>query len=193
MTRAKIIVRTIGIIILLGIVVFILLSEYYPPLKLYLSGGEIPVSSNEIQFWIKKVPQKNYYKLCARYLKDPDKTEDPEFGHAIFFEMGIGPSIRGYGLIFNPEDNKIYGGDWWEKKVYPLIDGKIDGNSFIPIFLEGTKFTFRLPEHDFLTWSDAPAYYITIYLPHRSNKLTDEELKKPSIAEIIEGETRIKN
>ena len=127
--NAGMIVGVIATLILVGIVSFILLAKFYPPLKLYLFGGETQISSNDIQFWVKKVQNRNYYKVYARYLKCPLKLSD----HAILFRDE--EKIGGLTVLFNPEDNKIYGGGWakgtkreWE--FYHLGEGEIKNGIF---------------------------------------------------------------
>lgn len=201
--RTKMVILAIVAVVLLSIVSFILLVRFYPPLRLSLFGGEIPISLEDIQFWVKKVPQRNYYRVYARYLKDSKRTEDPDFGHAIFFEADIKNGTHGSIIVFNPEDNKIYGGGWsglqgghliqkdpkkWKRVFYCLSEGKVEGDIFRPVFLQGTKFTFMLGGS--LDISSAPAYYITIYLPYTLKKLTEEELEKGILAEIVEDVTK---
>lgn len=94
-------------------------------------GKVIPFK--EIKFWIEKSPKRDYYYINARYLKSP-KSES-SFGHGIIFR-GEG-AVRGFGLIFNPEDNKIYGkelsgGGWYDSVnnvflTVPPEDWKEDG------------------------------------------------------------------
>lgn len=98
-------------------------------------------------------------------------------------------TIGGLAVLFNPEDNRIYGGGWGE--LYCLGEGKIEGEVFKPIFPKGTKFTFRLMGRIEIT--DAPGYYITINLPSTLKEIKKEELTKPSLAEILEEETRVKD
>jgi len=94
--------------ILLSIVSSLLLIRFYPPLNRKLFGGEIPISIDEIQFWVKKVPNRSYHRIYARYLKNP--IELPDFGHGIFFADADKEKIGGLKLFFSSENNKIYGG-----------------------------------------------------------------------------------
>lgn len=177
-------------IVILSIISFILLLKFYPPsLDNFLFGErEFSISLNDIQFWVKKMPNRNYYRVDGRYLKSP--IED---SGGIFFRDE--EKIGGLTVLFNPEDNKIYGGGWAEGKerkweLFYLGEGKIADNVFKPIFPEGTKFTFILPGR--ISISSAPAYYITIHLPNTLRKLEKEELGKGILAEISEEETRVK-
>jgi hypothetical protein len=179
--------------ILLSIISFILLAKFYPPLNRKLFGGEFPISFNEIQFWVKKVPDGDYYRIYARYLKSP-ATVTTWGGHSIFFADSR--ATLGFNDIFlNTNDNKIYGGGseierGWEWAFYCLGEGKIEDELFKPAFPKGTKFTFL--QHGSLEITDAPGDYITIYLSANLNKLERKELEKPSLAEIVAGKTKIR-
>jgi hypothetical protein len=101
--RVKMVITAIVILILLSIISFLLLVRFYPPLNLYLFGGKFQISFDNIQFWVKKVPGRNYYKVDARYLKSPIEESG-----GIFFRDE--EKIGGLTVLFNPEDNRIYGG-----------------------------------------------------------------------------------
>jgi len=179
-------IAVIGIFILVSIIVFILLVRFYPPLDRFLfQPREFEISPNDIQFWVKRVPSRNYYRVDAKYLKSPE-----ELSGGVYFTLEDKEWEGGWSIVFNPEDNKIYGGGWWERSIYCLGGGKIEGEIFKPIFPEGTKFTFCLPDR--IGISSAPAYYITIHLPSTLKKLTKDELERPSLAEIVEEETKIR-
>jgi hypothetical protein len=185
--RVRMVIVIIMSFILLSIISFILLAKFYPPLNRKLFGGEFEIPFDEIKFWVKKVPQRDYYRVYARYLKDPE-TELPEFGHGIYFAGG--GKIGGWNIIFSNDDNKIYGGGWWEREVYYFGKGKITGELFKPEFPKGTKFTFI--QGGSLEITSAPRYYIKIYFPGTLKKLENTELEIPSLREIIEEETKIK-
>ena len=186
--RVRMVIVIIMSFILLSIISFILLAKFYPPLSRKLFGGEFEIPFDEIQFWVKKVPQRDYYRVYAKYLRDPEKIGDTEFGHGIYFE-GKG-EIGGWNVVFNAEDKIIYGGGWWEREVHCLGEGRIDGGLFKPIFPQGTKFTFI--QGGSLEITSAPRYYIKIYFPGTLKKLEKAELEKPSLREIIEEETKVK-
>lgn len=191
------IIRIIAIFILLSSVSFLLLARFYSPLRRSLFGGEFSISFDEIQFWAKKVPQRNYYKVYARYLKR-FKTEDSEFGHEIYFDDEA--QGGGWIIMFNPEDDKIYGSGWievrennnreWKQAFYYLGEGKIEGKVFKPIFLEGAKFIFF--QGGSLEITSAPREFLKIYFVGTLKKLEKEELEKNSIREIVEDVTRVK-
>jgi hypothetical protein len=209
------IIVVIATLILLSIITFILLARFYPPLNRSLFGGEFEIPFDDIQFWVKKVPGRSYYRVDARYLKSPI-----EGSGGIYFtdKMNRG----GLGIVFNPENGGIYGTgvvhiDYDDKgnsvdvylsascsreedkkilslpaewRFYYLGEGNIEDQVFKPIFPEETKFTFLTGGSIVIT--DAPAYYITIHLPSNLKKLEKEELEKPSLVEIIKEETRVK-
>lgn len=120
MFTKKIIIPIIIIVIMIA-----LLVTFYPPLRCYLFGGEFSVSFNDIRFRIRKVSQGNYYKINGVYMKDLRKTENPMFGHSLFWKDEKGKS--GVNLIFNPGDGKIYGtepvGRMYDKNGTFLGDG----------------------------------------------------------------------
>ena len=100
---------TIMSFILLSVISFILLARFYPPLNLKLFGGEIYISYNDIQFWVKKAPQRSYYRVYARYVKSPKTAEWSDSSHPVFYADT--KMVLGFNdIFFNPEDIKIYGG-----------------------------------------------------------------------------------
>lgn len=212
--RAKMIILIIGIFILVSIISFILLIRFYLPLDSFLfSPREFLILPDDIQFWVEKVPGRNYYKVDARYKKSPIEESG-----GIHFDDKMGRG--GWGIIFNPEDGRMYGQgvvhvDYDDKgnlinveismahsreelrkitslptewRFYCLGEGKIEAEAFKPIFPEGTKFTFCLPDR--IGISSAPAYHITIHFPDTLKKLEKEELEKGVLAEIVEDVTR---
>ena len=172
-------------VIALVILSVILVMNYYPPLKLKLFGGEIPISVNDIQFWVEQASDKNFYHIEAKYLKSPIDSSG-----GIYYILLGNAKAGGWRIVFNPEDNKIYGGGWWEKIVFCLGEGKIEKGIFKPTFLPGAYFTFI--QGGSLELTSAPGYFINIYFPNKLKRLTEEELKKPSLAEILKEETRVK-
>lgn len=191
----KMIIVVIVAIVLLGLTSFILLAKFYPPLNLKLFGGEFPISLDDIQFWVKKVPRRNYYRVLAKYKKNLETTEEwLDFSHSIFFADNSG--THGFDAIFfNPEDNKIYGGGdagdrEWEWVLYYLGAGKLQGEIFEPIFPEGTNFTFH--QLGSLEITSAPRNHIKIYFHGNLNKLTKEELKERILAQILKESDRKK-
>lgn len=190
--RTKMIIIVIAVVVLLSIIIsFLLLARFYPPLNRKLFGGEFPISFDEIQLWVKKVPERSYYRVCAKYLRDLDPENLMWWGgHTVFFADMRG-TLGFDDIFFNPEDNKIYGGGWAEGKereweLYHLGEGKIEGKVFKPLFPEGTKFTFH--PLGALEITSAPRYYIKIYFPGTLKKLEKEELKRGILAEIVENE-----
>ena len=181
--RIETVMKVVGIVFLLAVASFILLAKYYPPLRLYLFGGEIPVSINDIKFWTEKVAGKNYYRIYAKYLKC--SIELPGYGHGIYFNDRI--KKGGWGIFFDPEDAKIYGAGFWggNWELYCLGEGRLQDNIFEPNFPEGTKFTFL--QKGLLDIENPTAYSIMIYLPETLKKLEKAELDKDVLAEIIEG------
>ncbi len=189
----------LGVLLLASIISFPFLIFTWNPLRKLLQVGHFCIPFKEIQFWIEKAPQRDYYYLYARYIKSP-KTES-SFGHGILFETKY---AFGSKLIFNPEDNKIYGkalrqGKW---EFDRLGEVKFEKSIFKPIFPKGTKFTFICPEIvdsfvKFLipvsTMSDLTVHSIMIHFPTSTlKKLTKEELEKSSLAEIFKEETKPK-
>jgi hypothetical protein len=190
--RVRVIIIVIVIFILLSITSFLLLAKFCPPLNRKLFGGEFEISLDDIQFWVKKVPQRNYYRVYARYQKSPKTVM--WWGHSVFFADS--KRILGFDAIFfNPEDNKIYGGGsekekGWEWTFYYLGEGKIPEEVFKPLFLEGTKFTFN--QLGSLEFASPPGDHIKIYFPGTLKKLEKEDLEKGILAEIVEDVTRAK-
>lgn len=180
------VITVVVFFILSSIVSFLLLAKFYPPLNRKLFGGEFEIPFDDIQFWVKKVPQRSYYRVYTKYLKSPE-TVVTWLGHPIFFADTRG-TLGSDDIFFNPEDNNIYGGGserekGWEWDFFRLGEGRFEAKIFKPIFPEGTKFTFLIGGS--LEITDAPAYYITIYLPTKLKKIEKEELKG-ALAEIIE-------
>lgn len=188
----KIIIIIITISVLLSIITFILFAKYYPPLNRKLFGGEYSIPFDDIQFWIKKVPNRNYYRVYAKYKKNPETVM--WWGHSVFFADNRG-TLGFDAIFFNPEDNKLYGGGseiekGWEWLFYYLGEGRTKEGLFEPIFPKGTKFTFR--QSAYLEITSAPRDYIKIYFLGMLKKLEKEGLKKGILAEIVEDVTRVK-
>ena len=105
--RMKMVMLIIGVFLFIGIVTFVSLAKFYPPLNRYLFGGELEIPLKDIHFWAEKVPQRNYYRVHAKYLKNLKTVM--WWGHSVFFRDEIKP--LGFDAIFlNSENNKIYGG-----------------------------------------------------------------------------------
>lgn len=183
---------TILLLILLSTVVTFLLVRFYPVLRHSLFGGEILVSPDEIQFWVKKMPNRNYYRVYAKYLKNLETVM--WWGHSLFFADSRG-TLGFNDIFFNPEDNKIYGGGsekerGWEWAFFCLGEGKNEEERFTPFFPRDTRFNFI--QGGSLEITSAPRNYIKIYFPNTLKKLEKEELKKGTLAEIVEDTTKRK-
>lgn len=191
--RIKMMIIVMATLILLSSVFFILLVKFYPPLRISLFGGEIPISYDDIQFWIKKVPGGRYCRVYTKYLMSPKTAagEWLDFSHPVFYADS--KIVLGFNAIFfNPEDNKIYGGGSeenikeWKWAFYCLGEKKVEKGMFKPIFPEGTKFTFH--QLGFLEITSAPRNHIKIYFQGILKKLEKEELEKGILAEIAKNE-----
>ena len=130
--RIRMIMIVAAVILLLAAISFALLAKFYPPLNLKLFGGEFSISPDEIQFWVKKVPQRNYYMVYAKYLKSPETAQWLDVSHPVFYIDNSG--VLGYNdIFFNPEDNKIYGGgsekdrEEWKWAFYCFGEGALEG------------------------------------------------------------------
>jgi hypothetical protein len=184
--NVKTVLSIIGILILLSVISFLLLLKFSPSLRLSLFGGEISVPPEDIQFRVEKVPQRNYYLVHGQYIKCSTGLLYMN-GHLNFFKSESGAS--GLDILYSPISNRIYGGRLTEEKekkweLYYLGQGKVEGKVLKPVFPKGTKFTFRMVGS--LEITDAPGYYITIYIPGILEKIGNEELKENVIAEIVE-------
>lgn len=176
--------------VVLSAATFVLLAKFYTPLNRYLFGGEVEISSDEIQFWVKKMPNRNYYRVYAKYLKNIETVM--WWGHSLFFADSRG-TLGFDDIFFNPEDNKIYGGGsekkrGWEWAFFCLGEGKNEGERFTPFFPRDIRFNFI--QGGSLEITSAPRNYIKIYFPSTLKKLEKEELEKSILAEIVKDVTR---
>ena len=127
LTLGRKIDRFMGVLLLLSIISFPFLITTWNPLRRLLKVGEFYIPSRDIQFWIEKAPQGNYYYLRARYIKNAE-----DFGYGICFDAE--DVVVGCTIIFNPKDNRIYGGalatsKGWKNRnwvFYCLGEGKIE-------------------------------------------------------------------